>query len=377
MARLSPMRRWLILALVLTASAAAAQPARDDLARTEGEKRLREQQRAAAAKDLAAAQGEIEGLTVELNELNAAQAKGQTRVGTGRARLAALNAREAELAARMGANQAELSRLLGALQMFSKSPPPALFVHPRDAKAAVRAAILIRAVTPQLQKRADGFAAQAAEARRVRRLAAAAAGDLFTTESSIADRASRIEALIAERKALQARLSGEMIVADRDIAALGARADALKQVVARLPAAAPPVAAAQFTRLSPPVSGAPVRRFGQADGHGGRSEGWSWRPPEGARVLAPAAGVVEFAGPVDGWNGVLILRLSDDYHLVLAGLDLVVATPGQTVAAGQPVAGMARRGNMSIGSDAAELHLELRKAGRPVDPARFFAAMSR
>lgn len=370
------MRRWLILALVLTASAAAAQPARDDLARTEGERRLREQQRAAAAKDVLAARREIDDLSVELEQLNAAQAKGQTRVGTGRARLAALNAREAELAARMGANQAELSRLLGALQMFSKNPPPALFVHPRDAKAAVRAAILVRAVTPELQKRADGFAAEAAEARRVRRLAAAAAGDLFTSESSIADRAGRIEALIAERETLQARLAGEIHLADRDIAALDARADALRQVVARLPAAARP-AAARFSRLSPPVPGAPVRRFGQADGRGDRSEGWSWRPAAGARVLAPAAGVVEFAGPVDGWKGVLIIRLDDDYHLVLAGLDVLGATPGQTVAAGQSVAGMASRGNMGIGSEAAELHLELRKAGRPVDPARFFAAMSR
>ena len=64
-------------------------------------------------------------------------------------------------------------------------------------------------------------------------------------------------------------------------------------------------------------------------------------------------------------------------HAVLAGLDALVATPGQTVAGGQSVAAMASGANMSLGSDPAELHLELRKAGRPVDPARFFAAMSR
>ena len=182
--------------------------------------------------------------------------------------------------------------------------------------------------------------------------------------------------LIAEREALQSQVVGEMRVADRDIAALAARADALKKVVARLPSKAPP-AAVKLSRLAPPVAGPPIRRFGQADGRGGRSEGWSWRPPEGSRVLAPAAGVVEFAGPVDGWKNVLIIRLSEDYHLVLAGLDALVATPGQTVAGGQSVAAMASGANMSLGSDPAELHLELRKAGRPVDPARFFAAMAR
>lgn len=364
------LRRLLAIGLILSASAAVAQPAREDLARVEADRALRLQQRAAAAKDADAARHEIEALSAELVTLNTTQSRGQQNVGAGRSRLEALNAREAALAARMGANQSELARLLGALQMFSKNPPPALFVHPRDAKAAVHSAILIRAITPELQRRADAFAEQAAQARRVRRQAASLAGDLFTSESTLADRAGRIEMLIAERETLQRRLDGEMANADRDIAALSTRADSLRALVARLPPA-PATAPARFTKLSPPTSGAPVRKFGDADGRGGKSEGWSWRPAGGAKVVAPASGVVEFAGPVDGWKSVLILRLSDDYHLVLAGLDVIGATPGQTVAAGQPVASMASRANPGVGSDASELHLELRREGKPVDPARF------
>jgi len=366
------LRRLIIIAVIAVASAAAAQPQREDLARAEQDKRLREQQREAAVRDAAAARQEIVDLNGELAKLNTAQAAGMSTVNEARLRLASLNAREAQLAARMGANQTELSRLLSALQTFTRDPPPALFVHPRDAKKAVRAAILIRAVTPELKRRADGYAAQATEHQKVRRAAAAAAGDLFTAESSLADRAGRIETLIAERRGLEAALIADIASADREIAALEARAEALRQVVARLPAAAPAkVVTERFSRLNPPVAGPPVRRFGQALPGGGRSEGWAWRPVGGARVAAPASGVVEYAGPVNGWKSVLILRLSDDYHLVLAGLDAIGVTPGQTVAAGQGVATMANSNNLGIGSDLPELQLELRRNGQPVDPARF------
>ncbi len=366
------LRRLILIAAIAAASTASAQTQRDDLARTEQDKRLREQQRAAAVRDAGAARAEIEALSRELATLNAAQAAGQTTVSEAKLRLDALNAREASLAARIGANQTELSRLLSALQTFSRDPPPALFVHPRDAKKAVRAAILIRAVTPELKRRADGYAAQATEHRRVRREAAAAAGDLFTAESSVADRAGRIEALIAERQGLEQALLSDIADADREIATLSARADALRQVVARLPQTAPKVTApTQFTRLSAPVAGPPVRKFGQALPGGGKSEGWSWRPARGARVASPASGAVEFAGPVSGWKSVLILRVSDDYHLVLAGLDQITVRPGQTVAAGQGVATMVNATGLGIGSDIPELHLELRRNGQPVDPARF------
>ena len=45
-----------------------------------------------------------------------------------RATLQALNARETQLTAQIGANRNELARLLSALQLFSRDPPPPLLV---------------------------------------------------------------------------------------------------------------------------------------------------------------------------------------------------------------------------------------------------------
>ena len=86
-----------------------------------------------------------------------------------RLRLAALNAEETELKERLGAQRAETARLLAALEIFRRDPPPALFANPHEVKDAVRAAILIRAITPQLEARAQALKDQSEALRQARR----------------------------------------------------------------------------------------------------------------------------------------------------------------------------------------------------------------
>jgi septal ring factor EnvC (AmiA/AmiB activator) len=365
-------RRALVACLVLAASTAAAQPARQTLQGLEREQVLREQQRDQWREDAERTRREIDELSAELSELMAAQARGEVTVSERRLRLAVLNVRENELAARAGVNQNRLARLLGALQTFSRNPPPALLTDAENAKGAVRAQILIRAVTPDLQARAKVFAEEAAQARRVRRQAAAEAEALFTAESDVADRAGQIERLLAQKQSMERGLFAEALIADRDLAVLAERATALRAVVGGLPPAPRPVPAiAGRLTLAPPVPGPPYRRYGQVERSGSQSEGWTWRPEPGAVVASPAAGIVDFAGPVEGWSNVVILTAGEGHHLVLAGLDLITVRAGQSVAQGQQLARMANNSVFSLGSEAPELRLEVRKNGVPVDPARF------
>src|SRR6185503_3550858 len=102
-------------------------------------------------------------------------------------RLARLNVEETELSAEQARNMSQLSRLLSVLEELKRDPPPALLVSPRDAKDAVRAAILVRAMTPGLQARAMGYAHEAGEMMRQRRLAAVESEALFTNESERAE----------------------------------------------------------------------------------------------------------------------------------------------------------------------------------------------
>ncbi|MBS0363227.1 MAG: peptidoglycan DD-metalloendopeptidase family protein [Proteobacteria bacterium] len=256
--------------------------------------------------------------------------------------LTRLNSQETELSAEQAKNMGQLARLLSVLEQLKRDPPPALLVDPKDAKAAVRAAILVKAMTPGLEARATGYAHEAGEMMRQRRLAAVESEALFTNESARAD--------ATPVPALRGPLDGPAPVPEADIS--------------------PPQS------LSMPTAGPIVRRFGQALSSGGRANGLTIAANGGAKVTSPGQGFVQYVGPVKGWGVILILRLAGGYHLVLAGLDRAQVSVGQSVAAGEAVGfmpGEAGSGSpRSEGGKASrELYLEVREQGAPVDPARW------
>lgn len=249
-------------------------------------------------------------------------------------RLERLNLAETELSVDQGANMHRLARLLSVLEQLKRDPPPALLVSPDDAKDAVRAAILVKAITPELAGRAQGYAQGATEVMRQRRLAAAQSEALFERDSLAA------EALPAPDSSAGLRLRGAVSADPADLS--------------------PP------PRLMMPAAGAVVRRFGDPLAGGARSNGLTLSAARGARAVSPAAGVVQYVGPVKGWGVIVILRLAGGYHLVLAGLERTSVQVGQSVAEGQPV-GWAADGRQAT----SELYLEVREQGSPVDPAKW------
>lgn len=252
------------------------------------------------------------------------------------ARLARLNAEETELSVSQAKNLHQLARLLSVLQQLSRDPPPALLVSPGDARDAVRAAILVRAMTPELQRRAQAYAGDASEMMRQRRLAAVQSEAVFEAESRMAERAP------APSTSAGLLLRGP----------LGAP---MADATIRPPAV-----------LLQPAPGNILRGFGEPLAGGGRSNGVTLSASRGAKVVSPGEGLVQYVGPVKGWGVILILRLAGGYHLVLAGLERTSVQAGQSVAAGQPV-GWAPDGRQST----SELYMEVREQGAPVDPARW------
>lgn len=344
------MRRSIVIPVVIALAAIAAGSAAQEPADAPTPQVVR----IAPSADRAEARRQIDALREELKRLASRQAQSSRDVASARTRLTMLNVRETALTAELGRDRNRLAKLLGALQLFRRQPPPALLVRPEDARDAVRAAILIRAMTPALEARAKGYADEAREIAGLRRQAAAANADLFTAESLAAERWSDVEKLLAEQAALEKRYADEAFLAGRSAGSPGQLADSFPRMTG--PDDGP-------GRLLRPA-GSVLRRFRSPLPAGGQSDGVAYRVDGGARIVAPAQGVVEFAGPVTGWGVILILRTTGAYHLVLAGLGEVTVSPGQSVAAGTPV------GRMSDGGRSEpELYLELRRSGTPIDPA--------
>jgi septal ring factor EnvC (AmiA/AmiB activator) len=113
-----------------------------------------------------------------------------------------------------------------------------------------------------------------------------------------------------------------------------------------------------------PVAGPLVAHFGEVDATGSRAKGILIQTRPGASVLAPYDGQVIYRGPFRSYGEILIIQHSGGYHSVLAGLGRSDAAVGQWVLAGEPVGAM---GSPQDGK--AQLYVELRRDGHPIDPA--------
>lgn len=323
----------------------------------------------------AAPSDDLATLRARLVDLAQQEKAGIARARIAAARLSALNAAEADLKAKIGSNQGSLTRLLSALQSYQRDPPPALLVSPRSARDAVNAAILMRAITPELQRRAKAFADESRRLNALRRDILIADGEFLGAEHDVGDRRAEMDALAEEKARIEERAFPQM--AEKAVAAqrLGTLAGSVDELVKGVSVVDPGPASSPDgpPKLLAPVDGAPHRRFGDEFPPHGKSQGWSWTVATGETVLSPAAGRVAYAGPLKGWGFVVILTSPAGYHLVLAGLDRTSAHAGGEVAAGEPVGRIARPAATGPGrsSAASELYMEIRRGAEPVDPARF------
>ena len=91
----------------------------------------------------------------------------------------------------------------------------------------------------------------------------------------------------------------------------------------------------------------------------------------GQAVAAPEAGLVVFAGAFRSYGKLLIIEHQREYHTLLWGFSELGVEKGDRVRTGQIVGVMADGAERSP-----ELHVELRRNGRPVNPLPWLAASS-
>lgn len=87
----------------------------------------------------------------------------------------------------------------------------------------------------------------------------------------------------------------------------------------------------------------------------------------GQAVLASAAGKVVYSGSgLRGYGKLVIIKHNKTYLSAYAHNEQILVKEGQSVAKGQKIAEMG-----STDADQVKLHFEIRKFGKPVDPAKF------
>jgi len=113
-----------------------------------------------------------------------------------------------------------------------------------------------------------------------------------------------------------------------------------------------------------PVRGRIITGFGkQADG--ARNEGINLAVPAGTPVHAAEAGTVIYAGnELEGYGNLILIQHEDDWVSAYAHNEALRVSRGDKVERGQTIASVGATGSV----DRPQLHFELRKASKPVDP---------
>ena len=116
-----------------------------------------------------------------------------------------------------------------------------------------------------------------------------------------------------------------------------------------------------------PVQGRIISEFGtKADG--GHNDGIDVAVPLGTSVKAAENGVVAYAGDeLKGYGNLVLIRHANNWVSAYAHNDEILVKRGDQVRRGQVIAKAGRTGQVSQ----PQLHFELRKGSRPVDPTKF------
>ena len=368
-------------------------------------------------------EADVEAIRVDRARLNAALIETTAKVQENESRRAAANARLSELSAKANALSASLegrrdqiADLLAVLQRMGRNPPPAMLMKPEDLAGAIRAAIMLNSMIPDLNDAAHVLAADLTKLSDLRASIAKerddltrSAADLVVDKTRLTDlidarqqslaaaesalgaeraRAAELAGQAANLKDLIAKMESEIGAAKAGAAAALAADQATAAEVASLAAAArgadparlkPAIAFSEAKGQVPlPVAGAVLKAFGAPDAYGGAEKGVSIATPPAATVSSPIDGWVVYSGPYRTYGQLLILNAGGGYYMVLAGMDRINVSVGQFVLAGEPVAvmgdGSARTAAAAaIGAAQPVLYIELRKNETAIDPGPWWA----
>jgi septal ring factor EnvC (AmiA/AmiB activator) len=364
--------------------------------------------------EVAGLKGDRAKLNTELLKSADAVRQLETRIAVAETRLGEVTSNEAALRRSLEGRQDTIVEVLAALQRMGRRPPPAVVVRPEDMREAIRAAILLGYVLPEIRVEAERLVADLGELVRLRDAAAAEQRRLQTERDAIAAERARLTELVSMRQS-QIDVSEKALVEERSrIEGLARQSQTLKDLIARaesdneatlraldqarkVPAAGnggQDVAALQTeafkdpARLAPriafadargmlalPVTGVVDRKFGTPDGFGGQERGLTIAAAADSIVTAPSDGWVLFAGPWRSYGRVLILNAGGGYNFVLTGLQHTSVEIGQFILAGEPVGSMGQAAEKGPdgGRQTLPLYVELRKDNQPIDPTPWWA----
>lgn len=264
--------------------------------------------------------------------------------------------------------QDHILRLTSALLRLSRMPPETALLRQGDPATRLRSGILLRAAMPSLEQEAAALQADLRDLEDMRGDMVARQRDLARARTSLTTQQDKLNKLVQARQEMVKTQSAEQAKLVAEIDRLGREAADIRQLMQKIsarPPSLPKNRGIALPNLQMPVDGRLARGFGARDQVGVVSNGVTFEAEAGARIVAPRAGRVMFAGPFRGYGDMVILEHEGGYHSLLTGFGRIDVAVGESVKAGEPLGLLSTPEN---GKRNPELYFEWRRNGDPVDP---------
>ncbi|HPF25290.1 MAG TPA: peptidoglycan DD-metalloendopeptidase family protein [Steroidobacteraceae bacterium] len=376
-----------LVALGMLGAFDATRAADKDVARTEAElkevrreiDRIREQvtrdalRRDQLAKDLQSAEQTVGGVRAELDRLRAARAAAAAQ----RAQLT----RQQQAQQRTLANErASLAAQIRAASLIGREEPLKLLLNQSDPALVGRMftyysyfgrarADQIAAIETQVAALAETGAALALEDERLAALEREQRTELARLKSARDERGKALASLTRESRSRERRLAR----LQRQQTGLDQLLQQLRRAMQRMdkfPTDSKDAFAKLQGKLAWPTGGRVVARYGETRAGGLKWDGMLLAGEAGAPVRAVYHGRIVYADWLPGLGLLTIIDHGDGYMSLYGHNQRLFKGVGERVTAGDTIATVGDTG----GRARAELYFEIRKAGRPVDPRKWFSA---
>jgi septal ring factor EnvC (AmiA/AmiB activator) len=299
--------------------------------------------------------------TTQKSEADMASAADKVRI---------LNEQMRKTGAELAQRRKNLAAMAQAALHLNQVPPEAVAVMPNDEKSqsAMRAASILKMTSESIHKEMAEVQMETNELARLKKKAAGRQNDLTESQEDLAKQRQILKEKLDERKKLKEKLGRRQEEEEKRAAELAKKAENLQGLVSSVSRSdkGEPKSGRSFAsakgKIRMPVAGALIQAFGQATRDETNRGVVILAGTDDAQVVAPFDGRVVFAGTFLNYGKLVILKHSDDFHTLLAGMDDIDAHVGDFLLEGEPIGAM---GNDEAGH---RLYVELRKDNQPVNP---------
>lgn len=305
----------------------------------------------------------------------------EARVSASDALLRIARARAAVAERRLAQRRAPLASLLAAVATMGRQPPLLTVADRGSIEELVRVRALLDSTMPVIERRSAALAAELAQRRQLASATDRARADLTRDRDRLTDRQRQFAELELQASRRAASMASQAFGAGDRVLVSGEALESAGAAASDRRAAM--TAAAQLARLefaqprpmkgdsgfrpselaySLPSTAPLLDGLGSVSRSGIASRGLQLDARRGTRLIVPADGVIAFAAPFRGQDGVIIIDHGNGWTSLILG-----------AASDRPRGTRVRRGE-PLGLALGIVGVELRRNGAPVSPALIAAS---